>query len=255
MSIIITDIDSDYQSLIDNKDFTAVNFPIKNAVKIYGNSYDKLKGKNKLKLEIENIIGFKDDQLDSCEAIENFLVFTYYLLKTNNKLVVFTVGLSYESIDHYIKIMEIILSKLDNRTLCVVKNFSDINESKLTDLYIHINKIEKEIVFDFMKNWLIGFKPKDEYFTYPQYFGKIEFETDDYFEMLSFILSKPNRDYEFYFINKNNSQYPKGMIVINNNSLYLGIGINSMYEKKLIDKLSEEYMQTPIICDGMSVPY
>ncbi|KQT27033.1 hypothetical protein ASG22_20470 [Chryseobacterium sp. Leaf405] len=247
MSLTVIDTDSDYQSLIDNKDFTAVNFPIKNAVKIFGNSYDRLRGKKKLKLEIENIIGFKDDQLDSCEAIENFLVFTYYLLKTNNKLVVFTVGLSYESIDHYIKIMEIILTKLDDRTLYVVKNFSDINESTLTDFYVHINKIDKEIVFNFMKNWLMGFKPKDEYFAYPQYFGKIEFETDDYFEMLSFILSEPNRNYEFYFINKNNSQYRKGMIVINNNSLYLGVGVNSIHEKSVIDKLSEEYMQTPII--------
>lgn len=254
MSLTVTDIDSDYQSLIDNKDFTAVNFPIKEAVKIYGKSYDRLRDKNKLKLEIENIIGFKDDHLNSCSAIENFLVFTYYLLKTNNKLVVFTAGLSYTSIDYYIKIMEIILSKLDNRTLCVVKNFSDINESTLTDLYIHINKIEKEIISDFMKNWLMGFKPKDEFFTYPQYFGKIEFETDDYLEILSFILSEPNRNYKFDFINKNNLQYPKGMIIINDNSLYLGIGANSMYEKNLIDKLSESYVQTPIICNG-TLPY
>ncbi|WP_123868018.1 hypothetical protein [Chryseobacterium lactis] len=254
MSLTVTDIDSDYQCLIDNKDFTAVNFPTKEAVKIYGSSYDRLRDKNTLKREIEDIIGFKDEQLDSCEAIENFLVFSYYLLKTNNKLVVFTAGLSYNSIDHYIKIMGIILPKLDNRILYVVKNFSDINESKLTDLYIHIHKIEKEIVFNFMQKWLIGFKPKDIFFTYPQYFGKIEFETDDYSEMLSFILSKTNRHYEFYFINKNNSQYPKGMVIINNNSLYLGIGVNSMYEKNLIDKLSEEYIKTPIICNG-TFPY
>ncbi|RXM38159.1 hypothetical protein BOQ62_19075 [Chryseobacterium sp. CH21] len=254
MSLIITDIDSDYQSLIDHKAFTAVNFPIANAIKIYGNSYEKLKGKDKLKDEIENIIGFKDDHLRSCEAIENFLVFTYYLLKTNDKLVVFTAGLSYDSINHYIKIMKIILPRLDNRTLYVVKNFSDINESNLTDLYMHINKIDREIVFDFMKNWLIGFKPKDEYFRYPQYFGKIEFETNDYFEMLSFILSESNREYDFYFINKNNSQYPKGMILINDNSLYLGIGVNSLYERDFINKLSEEYRQDPIICHG-TLPY
>lgn len=255
MGLKVLDIDDDYQSLIDNKEFTAVNFPIEDAIKIYGKSYDKLKGKSKLKLEIENIISFKDDRLNSCSAIENFLVFTYYLLKTNNELVVFTAGLSYNSIDHYIKIMEIILSKLDNRTLCVVKNFSDINESKLTDLYIQIHKIEKEIIFDFMKNWLSGFKPKANFFRYPQYFGKIEFETDDYLEMLSFILSESNRNYEFDFINKNNLQYPKGMIIINNSSLYLGIGTNSMYKKDLIDKLSKEYIRTPIICNGMSLPY
>lgn len=92
-------------------------------------------------------------------------------------------------------------------------------------------------------------------FTYPQYFGKKEFETYDYFEMLSFISSEPNREYAFNFINKNNSQYPKGMILINDNSLYLGIGVNSMYEKDLIDKLSKEYIRTPIICNGMSLPY
>lgn len=254
MNLTVIDIDSDYQSLIDNKDFTAVNFPIKDAIKIYGNSYDRLRGKKKLKLEIENIIGFKDDHLNSCSAIENFLVFTYYLLKTNNKLVVFTAGLSYSSINHYIKIMEIILSRLGNSTLYVVKNFSDINESELIDLYIPIDKVDKEIVFDFMKNWLIGFKPKADFFRYPQYFGKIQFETDDYFEMLSFVLSEPNRNYEFYFINKNNSQYPKGIVLINDNSMYLGIGVNSNYEKYFIDKLSEEYMKTPIVCKG-TLPY
>lgn len=248
------DIDSDYQSLIDNEDFTAVNFPIKNAVKIYGNSYDKLRGKNKLKLEIENLIGFKDDQLDSCEAIENFLVFTYHLLKTNSKLVVFTAGLSRDSIDYYIKIMNIILSKLGNRTLYVVKNFSDINESELTDLYVHINKIEKEIIFDFRENWLVGFKPKDEFFRYPQYFGKIEFETYDYFEMLSFIISEANKNYEFYFINKNNSQYPKGMIIINNNSVYLGIGVISTYEKYFTDQLVAKYKVLPIVCHNGEMP-
>lgn len=249
MSLIVTDIDSDYQSLLDNKDFTAVNFPIEKAVKIYGNSYSRLRGKNKLKSEIEMIIGFKDDHLNLCEAIENFLVFTYYLLKTNDKLVVFTAGLSYNSIDHYIKIMEIILPRLGNRTLYVVKNFIDINESQLTDLYIHINKIEKEIIFDFMKNWLIGFKPKNEYFRYPEYFGKMEFETEDYFEMLSFILSGPNKDYNFYFKNKNNIQHPKGMILIHNNSMYLGIGVNESYKEYFVDKLTEEYSKTPIICN------
>lgn len=254
MSLIVTDIESDYQSLIDNKDFTAVNFPIEKAVKIYGNSYDRLRDKDKLKLEIEYIIGFKDEHLNSCEAIENFLVFTYYLLKTNNKLVIFTAGLSYASIDHYIKIMEIILSKMDNRTLYVVKNFTDIDESKLTNLYIHIHTIEKEIIFDFMKNWLIGFKPKDEYFRYPEYFGKIEFETDDYFEMLSFILSESNKEYDFYFKNKNNSQYPIGMILIHNNSMYLGIGVNKSCEKDFADQLTKEYHKTPIICNGV-LPY
>ncbi len=143
MSLRVFDIDDDYQSLIDHKEFTAVNFPVENAIKIYGKSYDRLKRKSKLKFEIENIIGFKDNHLNSCSAIENFLVFTYNLLKTNNKLVVFTAGLSSASIDYYIKIMKIILSKLDNRMLYVVKNFSDINESALTDLYIQINKVEK----------------------------------------------------------------------------------------------------------------
>ncbi|SHH36224.1 hypothetical protein SAMN05421866_2716 [Chryseobacterium oranimense] len=253
MSLIITYIDSDYEYLINNKDFTIVNFPIKSAIKIYDN-YGNLKGKNQLKLEIENIIGFKDDHLNSGEAIESFIVYTFYLLKTHKNLVIFTAGLSFSSIKHYIKIMDFILSKLSDRTLCVVKNFSIIDEIKLIDLYIHVNKVEKEIIFDFMKNSLIGFKPKEEYFRYPQYFGEIEFETDDYFEMLSFVLARPNRDYEFYFTNKNNLQNPKGMILINNNSIYLGLGVAKGHEKYLKDKLAAEYMQAPIICDNV-LPY
>lgn len=62
-------VDEDYQRLLNNKYITAVNFPIKDAVKIFG-SYDKLRGKKKLKNEIQNIIGFKDDHLDSWEGID-----------------------------------------------------------------------------------------------------------------------------------------------------------------------------------------
>ncbi|WP_131327899.1 hypothetical protein [Chryseobacterium vrystaatense] len=253
MNLIVKYVDEDYQRLLNNKYITAVNFPIKDAVKIFG-SYDKLRGKKKLKTEIQNIIGFEDDHLDSCEGIENFLVFTYHLLKTNKNLVVSTVGLSYESINHYIKIMELILTKLSDRTLYVIKNFSAIDELVLTDLYIHINTVEKETVFDFMKNWLIGFKTKDEYFIYPEYFGKVEFETGDYFEMLSFILSGPNRDYGFHFHNRNNPQNPKAMILIRNNSLYLGIGVTPNYEKHFIERLLKEYHKTPIVCHGV-LPY
>ncbi|MBL1220597.1 hypothetical protein JET18_07090 [Chryseobacterium sp. L7] len=104
-----------------------------------------------------------------------------------------------------------------------------------------------------MKNWLIGFKPKDEYFRCPEYFGNIEFETDDYFEMLSFILSEPNRDYDFYFKNKNNSQYRKGMILIHNNSMYLGIGATENYKNYLVDKLTEEYDKPPLVSNQL--PY
>lgn len=125
---------------------------------------------------------------------------------------------------------------------------------ELTDIYIFIDKFKKDDIFNFMKSWLIGFKPEDDYFEYPQHFGKTEFETDDYFEMLSFVLTEPSRDYNFYFENKNNNKSPKRMIFIRNNSIYLGIGVIQSFEKYFINKLTEEYNKTPIICNGV-LPY
>ncbi|KXH80467.1 hypothetical protein [Chryseobacterium kwangjuense] len=125
---------------------------------------------------------------------------------------------------------------------------------ELTDIYVFIDKVEKEIIFDFIKNWLIGFKTTDEVFEYPQFFGDTELETDDYFEMLSFVLAEPNRNYNFYFENENNLQNPKGMIFIQNNNMYLGIGVVPSYENHFINKLSEQYKQELIICNGV-LPY
>lgn len=125
---------------------------------------------------------------------------------------------------------------------------------ELTDIYIYRNKVEKEIVFDFMKNWLIGFKTADEIFEYPQFFGDTVLETGDYFEMLSFVLAAPDRNYNFYFENKDNLQNPKGMIFIQNNAMHLGIGVIPSCEKHFINSLTEKYEEELIICNGV-LPY
>lgn len=232
-----------------------LNFPESYSMKV-NTEFNKLRKKdiNRLIGEIESFINEKF-YMDDAQYSEKVIILTYKYLIEKEYIIVETSGMAFDSIDYFIKIMKVILDKLSNKTLFIVKNFIDINESQLTDLYIHINKIEKEIIFDFMKNWLIGFKPKNEYFRYPEYFGKMEFETEDYFEMLSFILSGTNKDYDFYFKNKNNTQYPKGMILIHNNSMYLGIGVNKSYEKDFIDKLTKEYDKTPIISNWLQLPY
>ncbi|AZA49343.1 hypothetical protein EG346_14680 [Chryseobacterium carnipullorum] len=126
---------------------------------------------------------------------------------------------------------------------------------ELVDLYIHFDKINKENIFEFIKNWLSDFEPEYECFEYPPYFGETEYETEDYTEMLSFVLEKNGRGYRFYFENNGNIKRPKGMIFINkDHSAYLGIGVDPNYEKYFTDKFLEKYKVSPIVCYNGQIP-
>lgn len=126
---------------------------------------------------------------------------------------------------------------------------------ELVDLYIHFDRIDKEIIFNFIKDWLSDFESEYESFEYPPYFGEIKYETEDYKEMLSFILEKEGREYRFYFENEHDLKRPKGMIFINKDySAYLGIGVNPNYEKYFTDKFLEKYKVSPITCYNGQIP-
>jgi len=126
---------------------------------------------------------------------------------------------------------------------------------ELVDLYIHVNKVNRQIIFDFIKNWLDGLKPEYESFEYPPYFGEIEYETEDYKEMLSFILEKKGREYRFYFENEHDLKRPKGMIFINkDHSAYLGIGVNQNEEKYFMEQFIEKYEVSPIAYYNGAIP-
>ncbi|UWX62170.1 hypothetical protein N0B40_07720 [Chryseobacterium oranimense] len=126
---------------------------------------------------------------------------------------------------------------------------------ELVDLYLYINKINNQTIFDFINDWLSDFEPEYDYFEYPPYFGEIEYETGDYIEMLSFVLEKKGRGYRFYFENKNNLGRPKGMIFINeDHSAYLGIGVNPNYEKHFMDQFVNKYNILPIVCYNGAIP-
>lgn len=126
---------------------------------------------------------------------------------------------------------------------------------ELVDVYIPITKVNKQMIFDFIKDWLSGFNPEYECFEYPPYFGETEYETENYSEMLSFVLAKEGRGYRFYFDNKHNSKRPKGMIFINeDHSAYLGIGVHPNYEKYFVDQFTEKYKTSPITCYNGAIP-
>jgi len=127
---------------------------------------------------------------------------------------------------------------------------------ELVDLYIYIDKINGKIVSDFIKNCLEGLKPEYNIFEYPPYFGEIEYETDDYKEMLSFILEKEGREYRFYFENEHDLKRPKGMIFINkDHSAYLGIGVKPSEEKKFVKQFIENYKVLPTAYYNGAIPY
>lgn len=109
-----------------NSTFLLLNFPENRSIKVYP-YYNKLKKieKDKIKNEIVDIIGYADINLEiSGEAIENFLIVSYCLLKQNSVIAVNTAGLSFESIDVYKNIMKKVVDYFGNKSLYLV-NCSD----------------------------------------------------------------------------------------------------------------------------------
>lgn len=126
---------------------------------------------------------------------------------------------------------------------------------ELVDLYVYVNKVNNQIICDFITDWLNDFEPEYKIFEYPPYFGETEYETQNYKEMLSFVLQKEGRDYRFYFENKNDLKKTKGMVFINkDHSAYLGIGVNPTYEKYFAAQFIKKYKILPITCYNGGIP-
>jgi hypothetical protein len=124
-------------------------------------------------------------------------------------------------------------------------------------IYIAIELLErKESAKLFTEKYLNGFAEVNEYYEYPQFRGKTEFETVDYREMILFVLKREGRKYRFYFKNEANRETPFAMMFFNEDgSLFLGIEVHSDYQSKYEDKLRNDFKSSMImICNNILPP-
>ncbi len=128
----------------------------------------------------------------------------------------------------------------------------------LTDIYVFRQKKSKKDILNFINKYLSSFISKEDYFEFPKYSSNdlIIFETNEYEEMLNFVLDSKNLDYTFYLENKNNPEYIQGIIRINSDeTLCLGLGVLPEYENKYINKLKLHYNTKYIfVCQGTPPP-
>jgi hypothetical protein len=128
---------------------------------------------------------------------------------------------------------------------------------KIDDIYILVDKFSNEKVYFFINKYLSGLEPLSQYYEYPPYSGKTEFETENYQEMLVFILKVRGRYFRFYFKNPSNDMAVKfGMIFFNEDgSLILGLSISSDYIVEYENKMKEDFnSQYIMIVNEISPP-
>lgn len=112
----------------------------------------------------------------------------------------------------------------------------------LYDVYIFEENSSKEFILNFIKIYLSDFNSMDSFYEYPKYKEPTIFETDQFVEMLDFILEDKTREYTFYLENKNNLERQQGIIRINSDgSVCLGLCVLPEYEDKYVKELKAKY--------------
>ncbi|WDF76857.1 hypothetical protein PQ469_23520 [Mucilaginibacter sp. KACC 22773] len=119
----------------------------------------------------------------------------------------------------------------------------------IEDIYVAIEFPKRnESIETFTQNYLKGFKETNGYYEYPRFRGEIEFETDDYKLMLSYILQKEKSRFCFYFENEENSEAPFAMMFFNEDgSLFLGLGVHEQFESKYEQMLKNDFKSSLIM--------
>lgn len=111
------------------------------------------------------------------------------------------------------------------------------------DIYILLENFTYEQIIFFKKKYLNNMVSTVDYYEFPQFKGETEFETENEKEMLSFLLEKKGRPYNFYYRSIDSQNTIKlGMIFINIDcSLILGISIPENKEKFYKDDLKLDF--------------
>jgi len=119
----------------------------------------------------------------------------------------------------------------------------------MEDIYIAIEFSKRnESIEAFTEKYLKGFKETNGYYEYPRFRGEIEFETDDYKLMLSYVLQREKSKFRFYFENAANNEVPFAMMFFNGDgSVFLGLGVESPFASKYEQKLRDDFNSSLIM--------
>ena len=126
----------------------------------------------------------------------------------------------------------------------------------LEDIYVGVESVKKEESIKlFINKYLNNYKEESQYYEYPPFFGETEYETEDYKEMMSFVLKENGRSFRFYYESKENPEAPKGMIFINEDgSVFLGLGVFSEFTSKYKTLLESDLQTSAVLICNEALP-
>lgn len=114
------------------------------------------------------------------------------------------------------------------------------------DLYVFLDRFEEKGIFDFLDCFLIEYTPNPnvvyfEYFSESSNYDDVEYETDNLYEMLNYVLSSNKRKFIFDFKSTLNGRF--GIIhIYPNRNLGMGLSLRNEEEiDKYINILKEKY--------------
>ncbi|WBM76132.1 hypothetical protein [Saprospira grandis] len=126
----------------------------------------------------------------------------------------------------------------------------------LEDLYIAISSFSNKAELYFcVEEFVKNHTAESDYYDYPLLEETLEFETEDFMEMLHFIVSN-KKAYHFYFSNLENKENPKRMIFINSDqSIYFGLAVYEIFSLKYQEILKAQFPNSPLmICNHVLPP-
>ena len=124
------------------------------------------------------------------------------------------------------------------------------------DIYVAIDCAKrKESIGLFTEKYLVEFAEVKEYYEYPVFRGENEFETEHYWEMISFVMEKEGREFRFYFKNTANKETPFGMMFFNKDgSLFLGVQVYPEFLSKYENRLKNDFNTSLIMVCYNTLP-
>ena len=114
----------------------------------------------------------------------------------------------------------------------------------LYDIYVLIETANKNILDFFMKKYMLNMEPLCDIFEYPRTLGsEIEFETNDYSEMLTYVMKREGSHYYFAFKSNIEDQDIKFVFISINRDggMVLGIAVYLEHIDGYISQLGNDF--------------
>lgn len=108
------------------------------------------------------------------------------------------------------------------------------------ELYVLVEDYKIDDIRNFREKFLCNYIEISEYYEFPPYVPRTEFETENFEEMFNFILSEKGRNYRFYFKSQIESEIQLGMIFFNkDNTLIVGLVVSETKVDKYLKEIKE----------------